>query len=134
MPRPFCHRRIAGHPASPVFKPAGIPLSQLGEVVMTLDEFEALRLADLEGLYHEQAAKQMGVSRPTFSRIIDSAHAKSADALVHGKALRIEGGPVQLEAGPRRCCRLHDGASPSLVPIQSHRSGDHPDFIKDTDS
>jgi predicted DNA-binding protein (UPF0251 family) len=80
----------------------------LEEVVMTLDEFEALRLADLEQLYHERAAEQMHVSRPTFSRIIDSARAKVADALVHGKALRIEGGPVQVRSGPRRCCRLHD--------------------------
>ena len=74
---------------------------------MTLDEFEAVRLADLEGLYQEQAAEQMKVSRPTFSRIIDSAHRKTADALVHGKALRIEGGPVRIEGG--RCCRLHNG-------------------------
>lgn len=74
---------------------------------MTLDEFEAIRLADLDGLYQEQAAEQMGVSRATFSRIVDSAHAKVADALVHGKALRIEGGPVNL--GTQRCCRLHDG-------------------------
>ena len=73
---------------------------------MTLDEFEALRQADLGGLYQEQAAEQMGVSRPTFSRIIESAHRKVADALVHGKALRIEGGPVQHEG--RRCCELHD--------------------------
>ena len=49
----------------------------------------------------------MKVSRPTFSRIIDSAHRKLADALVHGKALRIEGGPVRMEE--QRCCRLHDG-------------------------
>ncbi len=83
-------------------------MRELEEVRMTLDEFEALRLADLEGLYQEQAAGQMKVSRPTFSRIIDSAHRKMADALVHGKALRIEGGPVQMEG--RRCCRLHDGA------------------------
>jgi predicted DNA-binding protein (UPF0251 family) len=48
----------------------------------------------------------MNISRPTFSRIIDSAHRKMADALVHGKALRIEGGPVQLLR--RRCCRMHD--------------------------
>jgi predicted DNA-binding protein (UPF0251 family) len=82
----------------------------LAEVVMTLDEFEALRLADLEKLYHERAAEQMRVSRPTFSRIIDSARAKIADALVHGKALRIEGGPVQVPSGPRRCCRRHDAA------------------------
>lgn len=80
----------------------------LDEVVMTLDEFEALRLADLEKLYHERAAAQMHVSRPTFSRIIDSAHTKIADALVHGKALRIEGGPVQVQPGRRRCCRMHD--------------------------
>jgi len=74
---------------------------------MTLDEFEAIRLADLEALYQEQAAATMSVSRPTFSRIIESAHRKIADALVHGKALRMEGGPVHLDA--RRCCRLHDG-------------------------
>ena len=73
---------------------------------MTLDEFEALRLADLEGLYQEQAALQMGVSRPTFSRIVESAHKKVADALVHGKAIRIEGGTVQ--SGKFRCCRAHD--------------------------
>lgn len=73
---------------------------------MTLDEFEALRQADLVGLYQRQAAEQMGVSRPTFSRIIESAHRKVADALVHGKALRIEGGSVHHEG--RRCCELHD--------------------------
>jgi uncharacterized protein len=132
VPRPFCHRRIAGNPAAPVFKPAGIPLADIDEIAMTLDEFEALRLADLERLRHEQAAEQMRVSRPTFSRIIESAHAKLADALVHGKALRISGGPVQVNTGPRRCCRLHDGAPPAAV--QSHHSGHAPDFIKDSDS
>jgi predicted DNA-binding protein (UPF0251 family) len=81
-------------------------MPKLEDVVMTLDEFEAMRLADLDGLYQEQAAEQMNVSRPTFSRIIESAHRKAADALVHGKALRIEGGPVHREG--RRCCRLHD--------------------------
>jgi predicted DNA-binding protein (UPF0251 family) len=91
-----------------VFKPAGIPTVLLEEVVMALDEFEALRLADLEKLYHQRAAERMRVSRPTFSRILDAAHAKIADALVHGKSLRIEGGPVRLQVGPRRCCRLHD--------------------------
>ena len=74
---------------------------------MTLDEFEALRLADLDGLYQEQAAERMNVSRSTFSRIVDSARRKVADALVHGKALRMEGGPVRV-AGDR-CCRVHDG-------------------------
>ncbi len=106
MSRPFCCRRIAGRPAAAVFKPIGIPVIELEEVAMTLDEFEAMRLADLDGLYQEQAAERMNVSRPTFSRIIDSAHRKTADALVHGKALRIEGGPVRMEG--RRCCRMHD--------------------------
>jgi predicted DNA-binding protein (UPF0251 family) len=110
MPRPFCHRRIAGQPAASIFKPVGIPMTDLEEVVMTLDEFEAVRLADLGKLYQERAAEQMGVSRPTFSRIVESAHAKIADAIVHGKALRIEGGPVEVDAGPRRCCGIHDQA------------------------
>jgi predicted DNA-binding protein (UPF0251 family) len=104
--RPFCHRRIAGRPATPIFKPIGIPILELEEVVMTLDEFEAIRLADLDGLYQEQAAAQMNVSRATFSRIIEAAHRKLADVLVHGKALRIEGGVVRVEG--QRCCRRHD--------------------------
>ena len=108
MPRPFSSRRISGQPVATVFKPAGIPTFLLEEVVLTLDEFEALRLACLDGLYQARAAKLMRVSRPTFARIIESARHKVADALVHGKALRIEGGPVQQRAGPRRCCRAHD--------------------------
>jgi predicted DNA-binding protein (UPF0251 family) len=107
MPRPFTRRNIAGAPGAQAFKPIGIPARQLERVVMTLDEFEAMRLADLDGWYQEQAALQMNVSRATFSRIIESAHRKMADALVHGKALHIEGGPVQ-KVG-RRCCRRHDG-------------------------
>jgi uncharacterized protein len=107
MPRPCCWRLVAGRPAAAIFKPIGIPMRDLEEVVMTLDEFEALRLADLEGLYQERAADQMGVSRPTFSRIAESARRKVADALVHGKALRIDGGPVRV--GRHRCCRQHDG-------------------------
>jgi uncharacterized protein len=109
MPRPSCCRSIAGRPAVAIFKPAGIPVRDLEEIVMTLDEFEAIRLADLAGLYQEQAAEKMNVSRSTFSRIVDVAHRKVADALVHGKALRIEGGPVQM--GVRRCCQLHDPES-----------------------
>lgn len=77
-----------------MFKPAGVPGRQLEHVVLALDEFEALRLADFEGRYQEEAAKAMGVSRPTFGRIVDSARRKVADVLLHGKALRIEGGPI----------------------------------------
>ncbi|RKX32060.1 MAG: hypothetical protein DRP22_02795 [Verrucomicrobia bacterium] len=94
MPRPYIPRYIAGKPPAAYFKPAGVPLSVLEEVVLTLDEFEALRLADFEGMYQEQAATQMNVSRPTFGRILDTARRKVAEALVSGRALRIEGGPV----------------------------------------
>jgi uncharacterized protein len=111
VPRRPCCRRVSGSPAASVFKPAGIPARELDEVVLALDEFEALRLADLEGLYQEQAAERMGVSRPTFGRILDAAHRKLADVLVHGRVLRIEGGPVAC-AEPRACCRWHDGNGP----------------------
>jgi predicted DNA-binding protein (UPF0251 family) len=84
-----------------VFKPAGIPARDLEEIVMALDEFEAVRLADAEGLYQEQAAEKMGISRPTFGRILETARRKLAETIVFGKALRIEGGPVH-DAGRRR--------------------------------
>jgi len=71
----------------------------LEHVNLTVDELEVIRLADLEGLYQEDAAKLMNVSRQTLGRILESAHMKIADALVHGKALSIEGGHVEL-AGP----------------------------------
>jgi predicted DNA-binding protein (UPF0251 family) len=92
-------------PESNYFKPRGIPLSVLGEVILNVDEFEAIRLADLEGLYQEQAAEKMNVSRPTFGRIIDSAHKKVAETLVKGKALKIEGGEFKVAANRKfRCC------------------------------
>ncbi len=68
----------------------------LEEVILTVDEFEAIRLADLENLYQEQAAEKMNVSRQTFGRIIESAHKKVAEAVVQGKALKIEGGEFEM--------------------------------------
>jgi uncharacterized protein len=92
MPRPPECRRIAKNPLISVFKPAGIPAREMEMIDLTLDEFEAIRLADLEGLYQEDAAEKMGISRPTFGRIIESAHRKVAQALVRGQALVIRGG------------------------------------------
>lgn len=63
---------------------------KLEEVFLLLDEMEAMRLADFEGLYHEEAARKMDVSRATFGRILDRARHKVAEALLQGKALRIE--------------------------------------------
>jgi len=72
------------------FKPRGIPLIDLEEVDLSLDELEAIRLADYEGLYHEQAAERMNISRSTFGRILGEARRKVAEAVVDGKALKIE--------------------------------------------
>lgn len=105
MPRPYCRRFVEMSPGSAVFKPAGVPLHHLSLVEMTVDELEALRLADLEGLYQEDAAARMGVSRPTLGRIVESARRKVAEALVLGRALRIEGGPVVTRLRRGRCPR-----------------------------
>ncbi|MGD0276074.1 MAG: DUF134 domain-containing protein [Syntrophales bacterium] len=96
MVRPKNCRRIHFIPGSNYFKPRGIALHMLEEIILTVDEFEAIRLSDLEGLYQEQAAKNMGISRQTFGRIIESAHKKVAESLVQGKALKIEGGVVEV--------------------------------------
>lgn len=95
MPRPFRCRRIRCSPDINYFKPRGIPVDSLEQVNLTLDELEAVRLADFDGLYQEDAAKKMNISRQTFGNIINSAHKKIADALLHAKALKIEGGVVK---------------------------------------
>jgi predicted DNA-binding protein (UPF0251 family) len=115
MGRPPCCRRIQTAPTVALFKPAGIPVRHLEEVVLSLDGLEALRLADLEGLYQEEAAARMNVSRATFGRIVEAARRAAAEALVHGKALRIEGGVVSLApptrngAGDEGCGRRGHG-------------------------
>jgi hypothetical protein len=92
------------------YKPRGIPMTELQSVELTVDEFEAIRLADCERLYQEQAAERMNVSRQTFGRILDAARAKVADALVHGKALLIQGGPVEVAAPQYPPCRREGDA------------------------
>lgn len=94
MSRPKCCRVVGCIPDKNYFKPRGIPSSSLEEVVLALDEYEAIRLADFEGLYQEQAADRMNISRQTFGRIIETAHKKIADVLINGKALKIEGGEI----------------------------------------
>ena len=95
MPRPCRCRRIRCNPDTNYFKPRGIPLDGLEEVNLTLDELEAVRLADWEELYQEDAAKKMDISRQTFGNIINSAHRKIADVLLNAKALKIEGGVIK---------------------------------------
>ena len=118
MPRPVQPRTIEFVPRVTFFKPAGIPRVELEEVALTLDELEAVRLADLNGLYQEKAAPKMDISRSAFARILESARKKIADALIHGKSLKLEGGPVQASTGragvcPRDCpCRHRKGNPP----------------------
>ncbi len=104
MARPRNCRRVGSIPQSTYFKPRGIPLTMLEEVILTVDECEAIRLADLESLYQEQAAERMKVSRQTFGRIIESAHKKVAEALVKGKALKIEGGQFEMTSMRKFMC------------------------------
>lgn len=125
MARPARPRNIVGRPVATLFKPGGIPaLAQIG---MGLDEFEAVRLADLEGFEHELAARRMKISRQTFGRVLGSARRKIAQALVLGQALRIEGGssdatrprcpycahPCRATKGPGACA----ACAPTLVTL-----------------
>jgi len=95
--RPKKTRSVKCLPGERCFKPLCRPLSKLKSVYLTIDEFEAVRLACLEGLKQIHAAKKMRISRPTFSRIVASAHRKIADGLVNIKAIRIEGGCCKIE-------------------------------------
>ena len=90
MPRPCIRRRIKGNPSSYYFKPAGIPIRNLEESVLNKPEFEAIRLVDFENLAQEKAAKEMQISQPTLSRILCSARKKISEAIIKGKAIRIE--------------------------------------------
>ena len=99
MPRPLKRRWINSWPGADFFKPRGIPLSTLRVVQLTVDEYEAMRLYDVEELDQEGAAERMKVSRATFGRILTAAHKKVAEALVYGKAIQITGGSYRTPSG-----------------------------------
>jgi predicted DNA-binding protein (UPF0251 family) len=91
-PRPRIFRRVMFEPGVTFFKPAGARMRGLEQVVLTVEEFESIRLMDHEGLKQTEAAERMKISQPTFQRVYESARKKVADAIVNGKAIRIEGG------------------------------------------
>ncbi|MFO8016275.1 MAG: DUF134 domain-containing protein [Candidatus Woesearchaeota archaeon] len=113
MPRPRMMRRVGFRPDVTHFKPAGVRLAALSEVTLAFDEFEAVRLKDHEQTSQTDAAKKMNVSQPTFQRIISSARKKIAEALVNGKAIRIEGGNFRMVT-PERRRMARRGGSPVL--------------------
>ncbi len=96
MPRPPKERRIENIPKIKYFKPAGVQARNLGEINLNLEEVEAIRLKDMEGLIQEECAKRMRISRPTFQRILTVAREKIARALITGQALRFQGGNYHL--------------------------------------
>ena len=94
--RPKKTRWVKCEPDEKCFKPQCRPMHELEGVVLTMDEYEAVRLSDLKGLTQEEAAEEMKVHRSTVSRILNSAHLKIADALVNVKVIRIEGGSCRI--------------------------------------
>lgn len=125
MPRPPKCCRVEFLPAVTYFKPAGIPLSALEEVCLSVEEAEAIRLKELEGLEQEQGAERMNISRSTFQRVLASGRQKMADALLNGRAIRIEGGNFKMAWHQFRCLNGHEwnvpfeemaGGPPELCP------------------
>lgn len=96
MGRPYKERRVEQLPPVTHYKPAGVPLRSLEEVILTIEEMEAIRLADIEQLDQGAAAECMEVSRPTFHRIVNTAHQKIASALWQGHALLVAGGNFRI--------------------------------------
>jgi len=105
-------RRVSSIPLVTYFKPAGLPMTELEEVQLLVEEAEAIRLKDLEGLEQEECAEKMNVSRSTFARLLDSARQKIADALLNGKAIRIEGGNFEMAVRRFRCLHGHEWEVP----------------------
>jgi len=117
MPRPKKMRYCRGIAGYNLYKPAGLPISQIELTELGLDELEAMRLCDSEGKQQEEAATAMGVSRGTIQRLLDSGRRKTIDALIHGKALAFSDADhvcIRPPYGPggrgRRRRGAHDGA------------------------
>ena len=133
MPKWRC---VASIPEITYFKPVGIPYRTLEEVCLSVEEAEAIRLKDLVGLEQSECAKRMNISRPTFHRVLAAARGKLADALLNGKAIRIEGGNFELATRRFYCINGHQWdvsfkdmmtkspelcptcASPNIMPVQ----------------
>lgn len=103
MARPTKWRKIEYVPAVSNFVPSEKELSEVPENIIKLEELEAIRLKDLEGLEQGECANKMQISRPTFQRILLSAREKVADSLIHGKAIHIEGGNFTRNVCPVIC-------------------------------
>ncbi len=133
------HRWVYGTPVVNFFGPRGVSIDDLAQINLNVEELEAIKWADFEGLYQEEAARKMNISRQTFGRILEEAHKKIAECLVQGKALRIDGGNyVMIQKGfkcygcgytwgvPRRVPR--PPVCPQCESANIHRSNIHRGF------
>ena len=103
MPRPRSDRIVQMPPLFSEFKPIGVAGKLLEQTILSLDEYEAFRLADYIGLSHAEAADEMEISRSTFTRLIEKARRKIADLIIQGKLLTIEGGNIHFRKNIIRC-------------------------------
>jgi len=103
MPRPQKNRLIKEPPVFTEFKAVGVPGRVMDKVVLSLDEYEALRLSDFEGMSQEEAADEMEISRPTFTRLIETSRKKICEMLVNGKMLVIDGGNIHFRQNLIKC-------------------------------
>jgi predicted DNA-binding protein (UPF0251 family)/DNA-directed RNA polymerase subunit RPC12/RpoP len=123
--RPTKWRRIEHIPAIPYFIPSQKDVDALPENRLKLEELEAIRLKDLEGLEQSECAEKMEISRPTFQRILLSAREKIADSLVNGKVIRIEGGNFTLHICPVKCFDCSKEWTESYENLASIKSGEY---------
>ena len=103
MPRRKKNRTVSQPPLYAEFKPAGVAARYLKKVELSIDEYEALRLSDFVGMSQIEAANEMEISRPTFTRLIEQARKKMVEFLVYGKKLKIEGGNIHFKKNIFRC-------------------------------
>jgi len=122
LPRPPKCRRVEFQPEFTYFKPAGIPKHQLEELVLSVEEIEAIRLKDRESLEQEECAERMHISRPTFQRILSGARKKLAEAIIEGKAIKIKGGNYRI-AQPYFHCKSckHEFEAPHIQ-VNEHKN------------
>ena len=125
MARPTKWRQIEHIPTVENFIPSNQQSTQFDENILKLEELEAIRLKDLEGLEQEECAEKMQVSRPTFQRILLLAREKVADSLIHGKAIRIEGGNFTRNICPVRCLGCGHEWTESFENMEQIGAGDY---------
>ena len=125
MARPTKWRQIENIPVIQYFVPSTSDVMEVPENVLKLEELEAVRLKDLEGLEQSECAEKMGVSRPTFQRILLAAREKITDSLVNGKTIHIEGGNFTQNICPVRCSACGKVWRESFENIKTIKGGDY---------